>query len=124
MIEFGFHQNSAEPFLYYIRNDSQIILLTLYVNDILLAGNDDSLLAKIKTWLFKSFDMKDLGEASFILGIKVERDRATISISLSQEAYIDTILKRFHMSDCPEGKMPFCPSLRLTFDQCPNAPED
>lgn len=124
VMEFGFRQNSSEPCLYFIRNETQIILLALYVDDILLSGNDAGMLAKIKAWLFRSFDMKDLGEASYILGIKVERDRQSRSISLSQEAYVETVLKRFNMSDCPDGKMPFNPTIKFSTDQCPKTSED
>ena len=47
------------------------MFLVLYVDDILLATNDTDLLAKTKQMLCNHFDMKDLGEASFVLGIKI-----------------------------------------------------
>jgi hypothetical protein len=47
------------------------MFLVLYVDDILLIGNDVGALSSVKVWLSKQFDMKDLGEASYILGIKV-----------------------------------------------------
>ena len=43
----------------------------LYVDDILLIGNDVRVMSSIKAWLSSQFDMKDLGEANFILGIKL-----------------------------------------------------
>ncbi|RVW14809.1 hypothetical protein CK203_072185 [Vitis vinifera] len=46
------------------------------------------------------FDMKDLGEASYVLGIKILRDRANGVLKLSQRAYIEKILKRFNMHNC------------------------
>ena len=49
--------------------------LVLYVDDILLIGNDVAALSTIKVWLATNFDMKDLGEASYILGIKLIRDQ-------------------------------------------------
>ena len=49
--------------------------LVLYVDDILLIGNNVEMLSSIKAWLFKQFEMKDLGEVAYILGIKVIRDR-------------------------------------------------
>ena len=50
--------------------------LVLYVDDILLIGNDLHSLQDVKTWLGKNFSMKDLGEATYILGIKIYRDRS------------------------------------------------
>ena len=52
-----------------------MIFLILYVDDILLIGNDVGTLSSVKVWLSTQFDMKDLGEASHILGIKLMRDR-------------------------------------------------
>ena len=52
-----------------------IVFLILYVDDILIIGNDVGTLLPVKVWLLKQFDMKDLGEASHILGIKLLQDR-------------------------------------------------
>ena len=49
--------------------------LVLYVDDILLVNNDTDLLVKTKQLLFSQFDMKDLGEASYVLGIQILCDR-------------------------------------------------
>ncbi|CAA0838975.1 Unknown protein, partial [Striga hermonthica] len=49
----------------------------------------------VKVWLSKQFDMKDLGEAGHILGIKVVRDRKKRMLCLSQSSYIETVLARF-----------------------------
>ena len=62
---------------------SSFIFLVLYVDDILLATNDTDLLAETKQMLCNYFDMKDLGEASFVLGIKIVRDRTNYVLQLS-----------------------------------------
>ena len=51
--------------------------------------------------------MKDLGEASFILGIKVYRDRPNRMLELSQKMYIEEVLKRFSMDNSKRGLLPF-----------------
>ena len=79
---------------------SSYIFLVLYVDDILLALNDPNLLIETKHMLSTHFDMKDLGEASYVLGIKILRDRANGVLKLSQRAYIERILKRFNMHNC------------------------
>ena len=48
----------------------------LYVDDILLASNDLGMLHETKYMLARSFDMKDLGDASFMLGIEIHKDRS------------------------------------------------
>jgi hypothetical protein len=69
----------------------------MYVNDILLASSDVSLLLEKKKFLSTNFNMKDLGEASFILGIEIHQDRSKGVLGLSQMAYIEKVLKKFSM---------------------------
>ena len=54
----------------------------------------------IKGWLSSNFEMKDMGEAAHILGVKISRNRSTKLLSLSQEPYIKKILERFQMQAC------------------------
>ena len=71
---FGFEQNLDEPRVYKRHQDKVVTFLVLYVDDILLIGNDVRVMSSVKIWLSSQFDMKDLGEASYILGIKLWRD--------------------------------------------------
>ena len=71
---FGFEQNLDEPCVYNRHQDKVVTFLVLYVDDILLIGNDVRVMSSVKIWLSSQFDMKDLGEASYILGIKLWRD--------------------------------------------------
>ena len=52
-----------------------VAFLVLYVDDILFIRNDMGMLSTVKVWLANNFDMKDLGEASYILGIELFRDQ-------------------------------------------------
>ena len=76
---------------------SKFIFLLLYVDDILLIVNDTDLLIETKQLLFSHFDMKDLGKASYVLGIQMLRDRSSGISRLSQQTYSERILKRFNM---------------------------
>ena len=67
------------------------------MNDILLIGNDVEFLNSIKGNLNKNFSIKDLSEATYILGIKIYRDRSRHLIRLSMNTYLDKILKEFRM---------------------------
>ena len=71
---FGFEQNLDELCVYKRHQEKVVIFLVLYVDDILLIGNDVGVMSSIKIWLSCQFDMKDLGKASYILGIKLWRD--------------------------------------------------
>ena len=59
------------------------MFLVLYVDDILLIANDVGVRSLVKIWLSSQFDMKDLGEANFIIGIKLWRDRKNRMLVLS-----------------------------------------
>ena len=87
---------------------SSIAFLVLYVDDILMIGKNIELLENMKEYLNKSFSMKDLGEAAFILGIKIYRDRSRCLIGLSQSTYLDKILKKFKMDQSKKGSCLFC----------------
>ena len=81
----GFHQNEEEACVYKKESGSAVVFLILYVDDILLIGNDIPMLESVKASLKKSFSMKDLGEATYILGIRIYRDRSKRLIGLSQD---------------------------------------
>ena len=85
---------------------AHLFFLVLYVDDILLIGNDIPLFESVKTSLKNSFSMKDLGEATYILGIRIYRNRSKRLIGLSQSTYIDKVLKRFNMQDSKKGFLP------------------
>ena len=95
-----------EPCVYKKTSGSVIVFLVLYVDDILIIGNDVSVLQSVKIWLSKRFSMKDLGEASYILGIRIYRDRSNRLLGLSQSTYIDKVLKRFSMDLSKKGFIP------------------
>ena len=76
------------------------------MDDILLIGNDIEFLDSIKGYLNKSFSMKDLGEAAYILAIKIYRDRSRRLIRFSISTYFDKILKEFKMDQSKKGFLP------------------
>ncbi|KAL0349844.1 UNVERIFIED_CONTAM: Retrovirus-related Pol polyprotein from transposon RE1 [Sesamum radiatum] len=72
---YDFIKNDFDPCVYKKVSGSSITFLMLYVDDILLICNDVKILGDTKVWLSTPFSMKDLGQASYILGIKSLRDR-------------------------------------------------
>ncbi|GKC65837.1 retrotransposon protein, putative, ty1-copia subclass, partial [Tanacetum coccineum] len=119
---YGFTQNPNEPCVYKKASGSIIVFLILYVDDILLMGNNIPMLQDVKSWLGKCFAMKDLGEAAYILGIKIYRDRSRRLIALNQSAYIDKTLKRYMMDTSKRGTIPMQPNVDLSNTQGPSTP--
>ena len=103
---YGFKQNEDEPCVYKLIKESSVVFLILYVDDILLIGNDVGVLSSVKEWLSKQFQMNDLGEASYVLGIQIIRDRKNRLLALSQASYIDKVLTRFSMQHSKKGLLP------------------
>ena len=81
---YGFEKSPDEPCLYKKIQGIVVVFLVLYVDDILLIKNSVKVLSDVKGYLKKQFDMKDLGEANYILGIKLLRDRKNKVLALSK----------------------------------------
>ena len=101
-----------------------VAFLVLYIDDILLIGNDVAALSTIKVWLASTFNIKDLEEASYILGIKLIRDQKQKIMGLSQSSYIDKVLTRFSMDNSKKGLLPFRHGLMFSKGQCPKTQEE
>ena len=85
-------------------SDDDFIVLLLYVDDMLIAGQNVCRINNLKKQLNKSFAMKDLGPAKQILGMKIIRDRGVKKLWLSPEKYIDKVLQNMD-----KAKMVSCP---------------
>jgi hypothetical protein len=95
------------------------IFLILYVDDILLASSDVSLLRETKKFLSSNFDMKDLGEASYVLGIGIHRDRKNGVLGLSQKAYLKKVLIKYNMHKSNATPAPIVKGDSFGEFQCP-----
>ena len=121
---FGFIKNEDEPCVYKKVSGSEIVFVVLYVDDILLIGNDIPALQNVNSWLGICFSMKDLGEATYILGIKIYRDISKRKIGLSQSTYIDKVLNRFSMQNSKRGFLPMCHGISLSKTQSPTMQDE
>ena len=108
----------VDYFIYHKFSGSKHIFLVLFVDDILLATNNIGMLHETKRFLSKKFKMKDLGDASFVLGIQKHRDCSRGILGLSQKSYIEKILKRFGMHVCKPGDTPMAKGDKFSLNQC------
>ena len=116
---YGFTENTVDRCIYMKVSGSKFIILVLYVDDILLAANDIGLLHDVKWFLSKNFEMKDMGEASYVIGIEIFRDRSQGLLGLSQKGYINKILERFRMEKRSAGIVPIQKGDKFSQMQCP-----
>lgn len=96
-----------------------MIFLVLYVNGILLASSNIGLLHEIKRFLTKNFEMKDLENASFVLGTHIHRDRSQGILRLSQKSDIEIVLARFGIKDCHPVDNPITKGDMFSLNQYP-----
>ena len=88
MLKNGFTMMKEDHCVYIKCLNNHFIILFLYVDDILIPGNDKKLIDVTKKWLSSNFEMKDMEEASYIGSVKILRDRSKHLLGLSQETYI------------------------------------
>lgn len=111
VITLGFKQSKSEYCLYTKHENESLLYLVLYVDDVLLATNDEKLMSDVIEKLSDEFKMKDLGVVKRFMGINIEIDSGTIT--LDQTHYVQRILEKFGMTDCKPIKTPIEPNLHL-----------
>ncbi|KAL0413183.1 UNVERIFIED_CONTAM: Retrovirus-related Pol polyprotein from transposon TNT 1-94 [Sesamum radiatum] len=116
-------KNDHDPCIYKKITGSSVVYLVLYVYDILLIENDVKMLWDIKAWLSTQFSMKDMGEASYILGIKIYSDRSRRMLGLTQSSYIEKVLKKFRMEHSKRGALLMRHGIKLSKKQSPKTDE-
>ena len=90
----------------------------------LVAGSNMQEINVLKRKLANSFAMKDLGAAKQILGMRITRDRKNRKLTLSQNEYIQKVLKRFNMHNAKQVSTPFASHFKLSKEMCPKTQED
>ena len=118
-----FTRSKEDHCVYFKLIGDRVIYLVLYVDDMLLIGNDKEIIQDLKTQLFSKFDMKDLGAANYILGMEIKRDREKRKLQLNYRKYVGTILQRFNMQDSNPVKVLIPVGVKLFAEQCPKTQE-
>jgi hypothetical protein len=90
-----------------------ILVTILYVDDLIILSSDVTKLKWLKSQLEKEFEMSDLGELNYCLGVQFQRDMKTHTITMSQTSYIKEVLRRFNMEDCKPVATPSDANFKL-----------
>ena len=104
LVTIGFHMASADHSLYVRRSETGIVVITIYVDDLIVAGDSDVEVENVKGLLKQKFEMKDLGELRYFLGIEVIRTPE--GIWLSQRQYALDMLSKYGMAGCKPISVP------------------
>ncbi|PWA98998.1 hypothetical protein CTI12_AA013410 [Artemisia annua] len=112
MLESGFKINECDKCVYVKDTSSGYVILCLYVDDMLIVGSNDKMIKSTKDMLKSKFDMKDMGLADVILGIKIIRTQN--GLVLSQAHYVDKILNTHNAGDSGLARTPIDTSKHLS----------
>ena len=108
----GFKINECDKCIYVKNTVNGYVVLCLYVDDMLIVGSDDEMIKSTKAMLSTRFDMKDMGLADVILGVKILR--TSDGLVLSQSHYVDKILDKFSNDDSGVARTPIDVNLHMS----------
>jgi hypothetical protein len=114
----------ADPGIFYLRMEVHIIILVIHVDDCVITGSSAKLIDAYKSKFNTCYALTDLGPVSWLLGLKVTRDHENRTISLSQTAYINTMLDRFALADAKPYRTPMVPGVVYSKDDSPSSPQE
>ena len=109
-----FVQTKADPCIYVFKNKTESVIIAVYVDDILIAGTSNKKIAEVKAAIANRFEVKDMGELHYFLGVKIVRDSQAGTIWLGQPSYSENIVQDFNMENVNVCRTPTNPSLKLT----------
>ena len=112
MMSNGFKINECDKCVYVKNTNNDCVIICLYVDDLLIMGSNDDIIQAIKRMLNNKFDMKDLGVADVILGIKISK--SSDGLILSQSHYIEKILKKYNQDNSSPARTPIDISIHLS----------
>ena len=89
------------------------IILAMWVDDLIIFGKDMPAINKLKQQLQNEFEMKDLGDLKYFLGIHITRNRQDRQLAIDQTTYVQMLLEKFEMEDCNPVSTPFAIGTKL-----------
>lgn len=104
MTKYGFKQSNSDHTLFLKRRENKITCLIIYVDDMIITGDDTEEIERLKGSLFQEFEMKDLGNLKYFLGIEVLCSDG--GFFLRQKKYILDILAEMGLIDCKPADTP------------------
>ena len=121
--ELDLTRSAIDHGVFYRHDNEGTTIVCSSTDDFAITVSSPERMTKFKSNLSSHFEMSDLGELAWILGIRVKRDRISRTITLSQAAYIDSIIKRFNLSSASPLSTPIDHNALLSKDQSPSTPQ-
>lgn len=112
LVQSGFVHSSSDHCLFHKISKGKMLLILVYVDDILVTGDDNAAISHIIATLNQKFSLKHLGEVNYFLGI--EASVFSHDIMLSQSKYVKELLQRTNLTNYKSCPTPSCPSIKLS----------
>jgi hypothetical protein len=122
LMQLQFTPLDSDSCVFVHQGDRYVMFIVLYVDDLLIISSSLPRLLHLKSKLCQLFEMTDMGEAHYILGLKITRDRSKRQLSLSQHEYVRRVVERYGMTSCNPASTPLTAGTVLSKDDCPLTP--
>ena len=113
LLQCGFTRSENEATLYVKKaKNGDLLIVSIYVDDMLVTGNDPRLISEFKKEMEDVFEMSDLGHMTYFLGMEISQ--SSYGIFISQKKYALDLLKKFNMESCKSVSTPLLQNEKLT----------
>ena len=96
----GYKKSSADECIFIKTAGKNFVILAVYVDDVIPVSNNTQMMEEEKLKLMKKFEMVDKGPIHYVLGMVINRDRESRTLTISQPEYLRSVLARFNMDNC------------------------
>ena len=104
LVEFGFQPSRTDTSLFVYNSATDILVLLIHIDDVLVTGSNSSLTSQLLTYLHNRFSLRHLGTVSYFLGIQVTQHGDILH--LTQQKYIQDLLQKTQMVDTKPASTP------------------
>ena len=109
----GFIQSSSDPCLYISNSEGELFIIAVYVDDMLLVTRSQKM-KEVKRKLSTQFEIKDLGDLHYILGVSFIQNSSEKSLWIGQPAYTSTVIEKFGLANAKPVNTPTAAGSKLT----------
>ncbi|KAK6124927.1 hypothetical protein DH2020_041338 [Rehmannia glutinosa] len=118
LLSIGFQESYSDTSFFFSRKGSQLLIILVYVDDLLITGDDAVMVDHIIQKLNSAFSLKHLGEVNYFLGL--EAHKTSQGYLLNQTKYINDLLHKTNMSGCTPCPTPYCSNHKLKLNDSPS----
>ncbi|THH19980.1 hypothetical protein EUX98_g8671, partial [Antrodiella citrinella] len=106
-------RSDYDPGVFHLISPELTVIIVIHVDDFTLVTNNLAIMQRLKSELAEHYELTDMGNARWLLGFEIQRDRIARNVSMNQSAYVDTLISRFKMEEAHPAATPLDPAVNL-----------